>query len=99
MSQLPKLIRFYIRNIAIGFILSAGFVVLLLWQDVAGLGGLVMSSDVGPLAAFLLWFFNGLVFSGAQTSVAVLCMSERKETPPRGSAPVYLAEPVLISKK
>jgi hypothetical protein len=41
-SQEPNLMRLYLRHCAICFALSAVFVGLILWYDVAGLGHLVM---------------------------------------------------------
>ena len=70
------LVKFIIRNTLIGFILAAIFVGLLLWANVGNLSHLIATSDVGGLALFLLWFFNGIVFAGAQTSVSVLLMTE-----------------------
>lgn len=72
------LITFYLKCCIVGFSLSAVFTGTLVALDVAGLGHLVLHVRGGLLAAFLLWFFNGLVFSSAQASVAVLLMTERK---------------------
>lgn len=72
------LIAFYLKCCAVGFSLSAVFTGALIAMDVAGLGHLVLNVSGGFLAAFLLWFFNGLVFSSAQASVAVLLMAERR---------------------
>lgn len=71
---LPKVVRLYIVQAAIGFALSAVFVAILLAADVAGLGGLVLRSDVGVLAILLLWVFNGIVFAGVQFGIAVMRM-------------------------
>lgn len=73
------LIAFYLKCIVVGFTLSAVFSGALVAMDVARLGHLVLHVRGGYLAGFLLWFFNGLVFSSAQASVAVLLMAERKD--------------------
>ncbi len=68
----PDLMRLYLRHCAIGFLLSAVFVGLLLAYDVVGLRGLVMGSDVGWLAVFLLWFFHGTVFGSVQFAIVLM---------------------------
>ena len=68
----PNLMRLYLWHCAIGFVLSAVFVGLILWQNVAGLGALVAGSDVGFLAVFLLWFFNGTIFGSAQFAIKLM---------------------------
>ncbi|MBL4812958.1 MAG: hypothetical protein JKX69_11530 [Rhodobacteraceae bacterium] len=96
---MPELIRFYIRNVAIGFAISAGFVGCLLWFNVAGLGNLVMHSSDGILAGFLLWLFNGIVFAGVQFAVAIMLMADPKSPSAGGKArQVFqgLAMPVAI---
>jgi hypothetical protein len=72
----PDLFRFYIRHCAVGFVLSAIFVGLILWFDVVGLRGLVMGSDVGYLAVFLLWFFNGTVFGSVQFAIVIMSQAD-----------------------
>lgn len=68
----PDLMRLYLLHCAIGFVLSAVFVGLILAYDVVGLRGLVMGSDVGWLAVFLLWFFNGTVFGSVQFAIVLM---------------------------
>lgn len=72
----PDLMRLYLRHCAIGFVLSAVFVALILWRDVAGLGSLIAGSDVGYLAVFLLWFFNGTVFGSVQFAIVVMAQAD-----------------------
>ena len=74
-EPLPALVRLYIRQCLIGFALSGVFVALLLGVDVAGLRGLVLTTQGGMLAVFLLFFFNGLVFAGVQFAIAVMRMA------------------------
>lgn len=71
-----KLVRLYIRHTLIGFAIAAGFVALLLWFNVANLWHLISTSDVGPLALFLLFMFHGIVFSGVQFGISIMRMAE-----------------------
>ena len=79
---MPKLIKLYIVNVAIGFGLSVAFLGLLLWQDVAGLRHLILGSDMGYLAAFMMIMMNGVVFAGVQFAIAVMLLAEDPEGPP-----------------
>lgn len=79
---MPQLIRLYVTNVAIGFGLAAAFVALLIWQDVAGVGHLVLNSDMGLGAALMLWVFHGVLFAGVQFAIAVMGMAETDA--PRG---------------
>lgn len=81
---LPKLVRLYIVQSAIGFAVAAAFVALLLGLNVANLWHLVTHTSAGPLAVFLLWLFNGIVFSGVQFGITVMRMGE-PERPSGGS--------------
>ena len=86
---MPPVLRFSVRQVAIGFAAAAIFVALLLWHGVAGLRGLAMGSSDGLLALFL-----SFVFTGAQAGVAVFPMAEHDEPPPgrrRRGLPTVLA--------
>ncbi|MBE9636560.1 hypothetical protein [Salipiger mangrovisoli] len=93
---MPKLVRLYITQCAIGFGLSAGFVALLLWQNVANLQHLVTHSDAGMLAVFLLWIFNGLVFAGAQFAMTVMRLSGDQDRPTGGKRMAVEPMPIRI---
>lgn len=98
MSDLPPLIRLYIRQCLIGFALAAAFVGLLLGFDIAGLRGLVLTTQGGWLAVFMLWFFNGLVFAGVQFGISIMRMAESDGGGDRGlrdahPVPVRVAGP------
>jgi len=71
---MPDLIKMYIRHSVIGFVLSAVFVAMLLYFNVVNLWHLVTHTDVGFLAVFLLWLFNGIVFAGVQFGIAIMLM-------------------------
>ena len=73
---MPKLIRLYIVNVAIGFGIAALFVGGLVWLDVAGLQRLILDSPMGWVAALMLIMFNGVVFAGVQFAIAVMRMAE-----------------------
>ncbi len=86
---MPKLVRLYMLQVAIGFALSAVFVALLLWFDVANLGHLIGASDKGWIAVWMLFLANGIVFAGAQFAISVMRMQEPEEPPAGGRrAPV-----------
>lgn len=81
---MPKLIRMYIINVAIGFAIAAVFVGMLLWFNIANLWHLVTHSDSGLLAVFILWLANGIVFAGVQFAIAVMRMKDDDDDGPRG---------------
>ena len=93
---MPRLVRLYIRQVLIGFALAAVFTGLLVWQDVAGLRHLILDTADGPLAAFLLVVFNGIVFSGVQFGIAIMRLAEPADSGGGGRAaePVAQAIPV-----
>jgi hypothetical protein len=73
-----------------------------LWQNVANLGHLVTTSDMGWLAALMLFMFNGLVFAGVQFAITIMRMGE-DDTPKGGGrrAPIAteLAAVAVRSKR
>ena len=81
---MPDLIKLYIRQCLIGFAIAAVFVAMLLAFNVQNLWSLISGSDVGLLATFMLWFFNGIVFAGVQFSVHVMLMARDEDTDRRG---------------
>ncbi len=81
---MPKLVRLYIIEIIIGFVLSGVFVAVLLWQNVANLGHLVSSSDMGWIAVGMLFIANGAVFAGVQFAITIMRMAEPEEPPAGG---------------
>ena len=95
---MPKLIRLYIVNVAIGFALAAVFVAMLLWFNIANLWHLVSHSDQGWLAVLILWVANGIVFAGVQFAIAVMRMKDDDDDEPRGGhrQRVLKAQPVPI---
>ncbi|MFC3088268.1 hypothetical protein [Tabrizicola soli] len=90
---MPELVRLYIRSVALGFLISAAFTAGLVWWDVAGVGHLILGSDLGPVAAAMLVVFNGIVFSAVQFAFKVMAMAEEDEGPKGGHA---AREPALV---
>lgn len=80
---MPKLIALYIRSVVIGFGLSGVFLGLMLWQDVAGLRHLIFGSDMGLVAAVMVFMFQGIIFAGVQFGIAVMMMAD-PDAPPMG---------------
>lgn len=96
---MPKLIRLYIVNVAIGFAISALFLGVVLAVDLVGLRHLVLDTPSGWIAGLMFFIFNGIVFAGVQFGIAVMSMAE-DDTPPRGGLrqALHLA-PVKIAAK
>lgn len=99
---MPKLIRLYIVNVAIGFAIAAAFVGMMLYFNVANLWHLVTHSDKGLLAVIVLWVANGIVFAGVQFAIAVMRMKDDDDDEPRGGnrAPavrVDMTRPVRVT--
>ena len=98
---MPKLIRLYILSVALGFALSAVFLGLLVWLNIAGLGHLVLNTSSGGVAAVMLFVMNGIIFAGVQFAIAIMRLADDDE-PPRGGlrAPnVLRAAPVKVAAK
>ncbi|MDX1820504.1 MAG: hypothetical protein ACU0A4_02280 [Paracoccaceae bacterium] len=81
---MPKLIRLYITQAAIGFGLAGVFVAMLLWFNIANLWHLVTHSDMGILAVLVLWVSNGVVFGGVQFAISVMRIKDDDDDEPRG---------------
>jgi len=81
---MPKLIRLYITQAAIGFALAGVVVAMLLWFNIANLWHLVTHSDMGFLAVLVLWVSNGVVFGGVQFAISIMRMKDDDDDEPRG---------------
>ena len=82
---MPKLIRLYIQQCCLGFLIAAAFVGVLFWYNVGNLWYLVTHTEAGMLAAILFWLFNGIVFSGVQFGIAVMRLQDTDhDSGPRG---------------
>ncbi len=95
---MPKLVRLFIVNGAIGAGLGAVFTGLLLWLDIAGLGGLVARSPDGWLAVVMLVWFSGATFGGVQIAIRVMSMAESDpgDGGHRGGVQAIPPEPVPV---
>lgn len=95
---MPKLVRLYIKNVLVGFGLSATFVGLLLYTNVGNLWHLVSSSDIGWIAVLMLFMFNGIVFAGVQFAIVIMRMGQ-DDTPKGGKRDTVMtprSEPVPV---
>ena len=81
---MPKLVRLYILHVLIGFGISAAFCVTIVWLNVAGLRHLVLETDMGWVAAAMLFVSHGVVFAGVQFAIAVMLLAEDDEGPRGG---------------
>ena len=93
---MPDLIRLYIRQCIAGFAIAGVFVGLLFAFNVANLWHLVSTSDVGLIAALMLWMANGIGFAGVQFGITIMRMGEPEEPPqpPRRGQTLPVAVPV-----
>lgn len=98
---MPKLIKVYIQQVAIGFGLSAIFTIILLTMNVGNLGHLVFNSPDGYLGAFLIFFFNGLVFAAVQFGIKIMRMGyeDDDDDEPRGGTRVRHTDLIPIRIK
>jgi TRAP-type C4-dicarboxylate transport system permease small subunit len=97
---MPDLIRLYIRSTVLGFAISAAFTAGLVWWDVAGLGHLILGSDIGWIAAAMMVVFNGIVFAAVEFAIRIMAMAEDDSGPKGGHGarePVLV--PVLVSSR
>ena len=89
---MPKLIRLYIVNVAIGFALALGFVSAIGFFDVGGLRHLVTGTEMGWLAFLMMVVFNGIVFAGVQFAYAVMSLAAPDDGPKGGKKQGVTAE-------
>ena len=93
---MPKLVNLYIKQVLVGFGLSATFVGLLLYTNVGNLWHLVSTSDIGWVAVVMLFMFNGIVFAGVQFAIVIMRM-EHDDSPKGGKRqPVATDIPVRV---
>ncbi len=81
---MPRLIRLYIVNVAIGFGLAALFEGLLLALNLGGLRHLILETQMGWVAGGMLFVSAGIVFAGVQFAIAVMSLAEPDDQEPRG---------------
>lgn len=96
---MPKLVRLYIVNVAIGYALSAIFVAALVWLNIGGLGHLVLETRHGWIGGLMLFVSNGVIFAGAQFAIAVMRQAETEDRPGGGTrAPALTPAPVRVAE-
>ena len=83
---MPKLVRLYIQSIVVGLALSVLFLGALVWLDIGGLGGLILGSSTGLVAAAMLIVCNGIIFAGAQFAYVIMGMADHGDGPRGGRA-------------
>lgn len=81
---MPKLVRLYIVNAALGFALSAVFLGAILALNVGGLGDLILGSEMGWVAAAMMFVFNGIVFGAVQFGIVIMSMGSDDDRPSGG---------------
>ena len=96
---MPKLIRLYITQVALGFLISAIFVAVLLVLNVANLRDLILGSEIGLMALLMIWFMNGIVFAGVQFAYAIMNLAEKHDGPRRGTPITQSLKPALIRQE
>lgn len=73
--SLPRLIRFMLTHIANGMVLGCSALLLAIWTDFAGIGG-VVARDGSGLATFLLFFQTAMTFGAVSMGIAVMNLGE-----------------------
>ncbi|WP_207630165.1 hypothetical protein [Paracoccus xiamenensis] len=81
---MPKLVRLYIVNIAVGFLLAVIFTAALIGLNIGNLRHLVTSVSAGWVAVAMLIAFHTVLFAGVQFAIAVMRMAEDGGGPTSG---------------
>lgn len=79
-----------------GYVLSALATGGILLSDLSGIGTLVARSDVGWLAAFMLFAFLGTTLAACQITFALLLGFDDEDDGPRGGKLQRLWFPILV---
>lgn len=95
---MPKLIRLYIVNVAIGFAISAAFLAMLVGLDVAGFRHLILGTEMGYVAGAMFFVANGIIFAGVQFGIAVMRLAEDDDTPRGGTRQHNVPAPVRVAQ-
>ncbi len=72
----PPLVRFLVKNAAIGFAMAVVFVAAMLYFNVGNLMAIIVQSDVGLFAIVLMTLMIGLTFASLQMGFAVMFASD-----------------------
>ncbi|MEX3014350.1 hypothetical protein [Gymnodinialimonas hymeniacidonis] len=76
---MPKHIAFLLRHAAIGSLVAAVFVAMLLWMNVANLWHLVTHTSEGPLAVLVLWVLCAITFGSVQMGIRIMMLADQAE--------------------
>lgn len=90
---MPKLIRLYIVNVAIGFALAVAFTAMLVMLDVANLRHLIFADPMGWVAVFMLVVFHTALFAGVQFAIAVMSLARDDTGSGKGRRMPVLLQP------
>ena len=93
---MPRLVKMYLVNVAIGFGIAALFMAILLGFDVAGLGHLVMETQQGWIAGLMLFMASGTLFAGVQFALRIMALAEGDDNGPRGGLRQHALVPVPV---
>lgn len=83
-QKAPKLVRFLIKNAAIGFAVAIVFVGAILTFNVGNLATVFAQSGVGMFAVALMTFMIGLTFASLQMGFAVMFKSSERDDDQNG---------------
>jgi hypothetical protein len=72
----PPLVRYLVKNAAIGFSMAVLFVAAMLYFNVGNLMALIVQSDVGLFAIVLMTLVIGFTFASLQMGFAVMFASD-----------------------
>ena len=87
LARLPRLVRLYLLNCVIGFVLAGVFTGLILWTNIGNIRHLVMAVEGGWLAGAIFFVLNGIVFAGVQTGIVIMSMTYGRDDPPKRKRP------------
>lgn len=93
---MPRLVKMYLVNVAVGFGIAGLFMAILLGFDVAGIGRLVMETQQGWIAGLMLFMASGTLFAGVQFALRVMALAESDDHTPRGGLRQHAMVPVPV---
>lgn len=94
---MPDHIKLILRHAAFGFVLSAAFIALLMYFNVANLWHLGTHTSEGPIALAMMFVFCGITFGSAQVGYKIMMMTNEDDGGQGGKRDgVMLRSPVAI---
>lgn len=73
------LMRFLAGHLAVGTVAATVVTAGLIWSDTSGLGSLIARSDIGWMAAGLLWFGLWVTLGSVSMGTAVMGLKPRRD--------------------